>query len=212
MDDSEYIPVKPNINNYAKFNQKQKKVESTQDNIFSNNKDSDIQEYINKKNIDAKTLDSVITKEERDAKSANTSVKNNEGSSWIIIILAIIVIVLILVIIYYVINYNNLSVGEIIPESVIKPTYPVQAINMPTQNYNMPTKPRNFVDPTKKDLNDALNKLTSIEEEEEGVKVKKVKKKLKKKAKKAKLKKIKILKIKKFWTNSHYQKICLSCN
>ena len=111
MDNPEYIPVKPNINNYIKPTPRQKTVDNNSTSIFANSKDMDIQEFINKKKIDARTLDGPITKEEIASKASNNlpnnSTKSDEGSSWIIIILAIIVIVLILIIIYYKYHKNE---------------------------------------------------------------------------------------------------------
>jgi flagellar basal body-associated protein FliL len=195
MSDIDFLPVRPNINNSEKILRhsiKQKTTEQDQG-IFANSKDSDVQQFINKKKIDAFSSESPSTKEEqrdqRDKKDKtdkkSEDAKKNEGSSWIIIILAIIVIILILIIVYYVINYNNLSVGQIIPESVVKPTITGPAVNPisyaspsqinptsqinppshapPSQN-NAPKKPRNYVEPTKKDLDAALSKLSVIEE------------------------------------------------
>lgn len=121
----------------------------------------------------------------------NSAPKSSKGSSWVIIALAVIVIALIIIIIYYVIQYNNLNSAPPIPENVVKPsslqnmmasaTAPAMlnpGINQnngnnahfaqknSTQN-NMLAKPKNYVEPSKSDLNSVLDRLSTITEESE---------------------------------------------
>lgn len=169
MKDDEYLPVKPNINNYNRLDGK-----ATIKQRVSPNLDSNVKEYISNKKTDALKLDSPLTREEVEANENNkyAEADKNKGTSWVLIILAVIVIILICIIIYYVINYNKLTVGAIIPDSIVKPSMinhyngnPAVNIENPTTHSLEPKKPGNFVEPSKEDLDNAYSKLASIKEE-----------------------------------------------
>jgi hypothetical protein len=141
MSESNFLPVRPNINGDNTPLQKDK-------GIFANNRDADIQQFINNKKMNALSIDSPKTKEEiaisrkeQQKSTQNTSSgggsknessedsgnksdgKTPVGISWVIIGLAIVIIILILIIVYYVINHNNIaSAAPLISESVMKPT------------------------------------------------------------------------------------------
>lgn len=198
MSDIEHLPVRPNIG-VQKNNMRPRPIVSDH-NIFVNSLDPDVKRVISKKdNIDN---ESQVTKEERitkgvknlrDAEKSKDSSETpkNQWSSWIIISLAVIIIVLIIIIIYYVIQYNTTLLDKtIIPEDVIRPTQgmpqhmqmtpQIQQVYHPIQQApqnSTPVKPKNFVDPTKNDLSNALkelnkSKMDSIIEEDEPVEIK----------------------------------------
>lgn len=191
MSDIDHLPVRPNINNHASVKPSLNASLNTShntNNLFSNSKDTDVQ-FINKKRADALKIDPLkmdipLTKEERIAKGVKElrdkdaeSEKRNEGSSWIIIILAVIIIILIMIIVYYVINYNRLTVPAVlIPESVVKPSTKTSlntGVNKSIQNnvaHGLAPKAKNFVDPTKDELNDVLKRLNTINKEPEPIK------------------------------------------
>lgn len=153
MNDVEHIPVKPNINN------SQPKVKK---NILENIKDPEVQQVLNKKK-DVFNIESMKTKEEQVVIKADTS------SSWLIVVLAIIIVILIIVVIYYVLKYNAVSSAAAIPVNIVKPinhdgylhNFSQQSIHQPPiiQMTNI-EKPKKFVEPTKKDLDDVLQRLS----------------------------------------------------
>lgn len=179
MSDIEHLPVRPNIG--IQKNNMRRVRPNDNIKILNSSMDPDVKNIISKGN----TIDneSQITKEERiskgvknlrDAEKTTKDEKSseppkNQWSSWIIISLAVIIIVLIIIIIYYVIQYNTTILDKtIIPESVIKPSnmiqmQPVQSVQsvqpINSAQQNSIAKPKNFVDPSKNDLMDALKKL-----------------------------------------------------
>jgi cytoskeletal protein RodZ len=195
MSDIEHLPVRPNIGVQKNIGRLRPIINDQ--NIFNNSLDPDVKRVISKNdNIDN---ESQVTKEERVTKGVKnlrdaekkskeeTEPPKNQWSSWIIISLAVIIIVLIIIIIYYVIQYNTTLLDKtIIPEDVIRPTphmtpqiqqvyHSIQP--QPTQE-STPVKPKNFVDPTKNDLSNALKELNKskmdiIIEEDEPVEIKK---------------------------------------
>ncbi len=199
MSNPNYLPVRPNINNYASANVQNmvnrpvnksinKPIGKPEQNIFSKSADPDVQQFINKK-ADVLSMEAVNTKEEATANTETIADDNgakNKGTSWIIIILSVIIILLIMIIIYYVINYNNLVSGEVIPESVVKPTMhqlqgndivhkslpnsgPIQMqppVMMASVSMGV-KKPRNYVEPSKQDLDDTLKKMSQLSKIEE---------------------------------------------
>ena len=199
MSDIEHLPVRPNIGIQKNIGRLRPIVNDQ--NIFNNSLDPDVKRVISKK--DSIDNESQVTKEERVTKGIKnlrdaekkskeeTEPPKNQWSSWIIISLAVIIIVLIIIIIYYVIQYNTTLLDKtIIPEDVIRPTYmpqnmqiqPVQqvyhSIQQPIQE-STPVKPKNFVDPTKNDLSNALRELNKskmdiIVEDDEPVEIKKL--------------------------------------
>lgn len=107
-----------------------------------------------------------------------------KSSGWIIIVLAVIVIILILIIVYYVLNYNNIiTPAAIIQDNVVKPSSfqnimnkdqlshnirmaPIQMDSMKNNSVNdyinsKPVKPKDYVEPTKSDLDSVLNRLSA---------------------------------------------------
>lgn len=186
MTESNFLPVRPNINGDSTQSHKDKS-------IFANNKDADIQQFINNKKMNALSIDSPKTKEEilvsRKEQKKFTEVPKNEsdnndskdktdgktpvGVSWVIIGLAVVILILILIIVYYVINHNNItSHAPIIPESVMKPT-PVKSQTPNTEITNVmenETSVKPLVKPpavTKNELDSVLNRLQTIEEVDE---------------------------------------------
>lgn len=192
MDDQDYIPVRPNVNNRTK----RAAVIQKEPAIDFFNQDQDVQHVLNKRQSDALTMESKKTKEEQRIqamnqqnaknKSSSKDAKENDntnsdqqakGMSWVVIIFAIIVILLILVIIYFIMNYNNIfNKAPPIPENIVKPTDyrgmaipPIaQAIKDSKNNsyiQAMPPKPKNYVEPTENELDDALNMLSHQNQE-----------------------------------------------
>lgn len=184
MSESNFLPVKPNINGEnAPANRDR--------NIFANNKDADIQQFINNKKMNALSIDSPKTKEEilvskkeqqkssskskdsaqsdsPDEPSGDGTKNSSNGFSWVIIGLAIVIIILILIIVYYVINYNNITSTPLIPESVMKPT-PVAkqpSVDDMKESNNITYIPDKPV-ATKNDLTSVLNRLQTIPEVDE---------------------------------------------
>lgn len=184
MSESNFLPVRPNINGDNTPSQKDR-------GIFANNKDSDIQQFINNKKMNALSIDSPKTKEEirvsrkEQQKSAQDNASKNEsddskskldgstpvGVSWVIIGLAVVIIILILIIVYYVVNHNNIaSPAPLIPESIMKPTAAKAKIT--SVEDNVATSDNQVVKPitvTKNELDAVLNRLQTIPEVEEPV-------------------------------------------
>lgn len=167
MNDIEHIPVKPNINNSAI---RVKKNTNVLDNI-KDSKDPEVQQILNKKN-DVFNIEAMKTKEEQ----TQEVVTHDTSSSWLIVILAIIIVILIVVIIYYVLKYNAVSTVATIPANIVKPIKHDGYLHNYTQKVNTQPeirmeniqkmeriehveKPKNFVEPTKKDLDDIINRL-----------------------------------------------------
>lgn len=167
MNDIEHIPVKPNINNSAI---RVKKNTNVLDNI-KDSKDPEVQQILNKKN-DVFNIEAMKTKEEQ----TQEVVTHDTSSSWLIVILAIIIVILIVVIIYYVLKYNAVSTVATIPANIVKPIKHDGYLHNYTQKVNPQPeirmeniqkmeriehveKPKNFVEPTKKDLDDIINRL-----------------------------------------------------
>lgn len=195
MSESNFLPVKPNINGENAPTNRDR-------NIFANNKDADIQQFINNKKMNALSIDSPKTKEEilvskkeqqkssskskdssqsdsPDESSGDGAKNSSNGFSWVIIGLAIVIIILILIIVYYVINYNNITSIPLIPESVMKPT-PVT--KQPSVNDRREINNISYTHDkpvaTKNDLTSVLNRLQTIpevnEEEHNGVEANKL--------------------------------------
>ncbi|MGL5934496.1 MAG: type VII secretion EssA family protein [Cetobacterium sp.] len=173
MDDNDYLPVRPNVNNYTKRPQSSlsqniiqppiSKKENLSESLMKN-RDPDVQQIVNKKQNDVLTMQSKETKEEKEAKESTStkesdSSKESKGTSWIIIILAVVIILLILVIIYYAVNYANLFPNAPpIPENVVKPNNSMNQIDNP-YIHSMPPKPKDYIEPTKNDLDSVLSQL-----------------------------------------------------
>ncbi len=171
MNDVEHIPVRPNINN------SQNKIKRTVLDNIKDSKDPEVQQVLNKK-PDVFNIETMKTKEEQEVIRPDTS------SSWLIVILAIIIVILIVVVIYYVLKYNAVSTtvaATAVPPNIVKPIkhdgylhnnytqklmHPqadIQMQNIPvinTKNVNL-EKPKNFVEPTKQELDDIINRLNS---------------------------------------------------
>lgn len=167
--DSDYIPVRPNINNGKRYvapsiMQPPVQKKDNMSELLMKNKDPDVQQVINKNQNNALTMQSKETKEEKESEKEEKNIPESKGTSWVVIILAVIIILLILVIIYYVMNYNNLfPTAPPIPDSVVKPSlYPnakQAALEVNPYSQSMPPKPKDYVEPTKSDLDSVLNQL-----------------------------------------------------
>jgi hypothetical protein len=170
MSESEYIPVRPNINNNntksstTKLNKSINPMNNPVNSMNSstsgykasaleNSKDPDIQQIIGKKKMNTLSLETEPTAEEQKSK------EQSSGTSWVIIGLAIVIIILIIIIIYFVLKYNtNLTNTTLIPASAIKPGDP----NIIRQNFGtVIPKPNNFTDPTERELDSFANKLST---------------------------------------------------
>ena len=189
MSEIGHLPVRPNIGNFQRMNNNMNSANSHPD-IFMGNTDPDVQSILNKKQ-NIVNMETQITKEERlsrlkekekknssqemplerkrDNQNDNQNEKSNEknqGTSWIIIALAFIVIILIIIIVYYVISYNTTLLNTtIIPEKVIRPSKAEKFIENRNDIYLTVPKPKNYIEPTKNDLNSVLSKLETINEE-----------------------------------------------
>jgi hypothetical protein len=163
MSDIEHLPVRPNMNNaYAKNAKPRQTSEVSRPSLDDVNKDPSMQRFFKKK-TDALEIDSIETKEEK--KSKESAPKNfsrkEEGFSWVIIALAIVIIILIIIVIYYVLKYSQVSGNDIIPASVVKPTPDgiLGAMFDSSQKKELVTS-----EPSKKDLDSVLNRLSTITE------------------------------------------------
>jgi len=108
----------------------------------------------------------VPTKEEKQSKdSEKIPPKEEKGYSWVVIGLAVVIIILIIIVIYYVLKYNEVShAGDLIPNNVVKPT---QAGMLGGMFGTVPVVPATHAEPTKKDLDSVLTRLSTIKEEDE---------------------------------------------
>jgi hypothetical protein len=187
MYENEFLPVKPKINSNNIDNFKSEvKVELPQDNIyqykntstsqnekksiFSDSKDSDINNIINKKKLDSRNINTSPTKEELLS-------KNDEPNkfSWVIIGLCVVVVILIIIIIYFVLRYNNVKKEPDIqmqtapyaqynkqnPEFIVQPIDEVKNVNKQVDKANIKKKTN------AEEMNRFLNRLETIDEEPE---------------------------------------------
>jgi uncharacterized integral membrane protein len=151
------------------------------------------EELVSKGIRETRTREKERSKQSSDNANANANNRSdtddgpkNEGGSWVIITLAIIIIILIIIIVYYVINYNKLTLPvKLVPASVVKPSsfnaatlseiQPEISNVAPSIMNTLPvfpkpilsSKPRNFIDPTKNDLNSVLSRLNTIKEQDD---------------------------------------------
>lgn len=183
MSDIEHLPVRPNINNsYQKITKPRVSSDLCRSNLLDDSKDPDIQRFINKKKTDALELESLPTNEEKQSKESKEREKSTDppkkegGFSWVIIALAVVIIILIIIVIYYVLKYNEVANGtDLIPASVVKPS-PINGIisgvfggtdTKKSKIIEIMPSPR--TEPTKKDLDSVLSRLSTIKEEDETV-------------------------------------------
>ena len=162
--DSQYLPVKPNINN---FKQRAPHVPDDYET-----------EDLNKKNV--LEMEASATEEEKNASSSKQSV------SWVVIVLSVIVIILIVIIVYYVFRYNSVKSQQLQPpphmDSQFIHAHPNMLPNMFTGNPNIqmpygqphlpvhvnhnnvqnkyPSPPNQDVKTTKNELDSVLNTLS----------------------------------------------------
>lgn len=174
MNESDYLPVKPNINNTNVNRPVQKKPKD----IFEDNKDSDVNIILNKK-VDVLEMKSTPTKEE--LLSKQNLPESPKGVSWVIIGLSVIIIILIVIVIYYVLQYNNVigSLNPVINKKDVYPSYDLKPdispnINSDDKNKSLSMssddkKSKMYKKATKDDIDKVLDRLSTIKEEEEPV-------------------------------------------
>lgn len=173
MSDIDHLPVRPNINNaYQKSTKSRMPSDLGKSSLLDDNRDPDIQKFVNKKKTDTLEFESTPTKEEKQSKESekNAPPKEEKGYSWVVIGLAIVIIILIVIVIYYVLKYNEVShAGDLIPNSVVKPTQASILGSMfgpvPATTQIVPVAKQ--AEPTKKDLDSVLTRLSTIKEEDE---------------------------------------------
>lgn len=188
-----HIPVLPNINNHSRESSLFANSKDADIQQFINKKQSNALLFDSpptKEELVSKGIRETRTREkERSKQSSDNDTDDgpkNEGGSWVIITLAIIIIILIIIIVYYVINYNKLTLPvKLVPASVVKPSsfntatlseiQPEISNVVPSTMNPVPvfpkpilsSKPRNFIDPTKNDLNSVLSRLNTIKEQDD---------------------------------------------
>lgn len=181
MSDIDHLPVRPNINNaYQKSTKPRIPSDLSKSGLLDDSRDPDIQKFVNKKKTDTLEFESTPTKEEKQSKESekNAPPKEEKGYSWVVIGLAIVIIILIVIVIYYVLKYNEVShAGDLIPNSVVKPTNSSILGSMfgivpsvpitPAAPAVVAAVPVKQTEPTKKDLDSVLIRLSTIKEEDE---------------------------------------------